>query len=336
MSNDTKPMLCCAGGPMMHDRVWRGEVSMLPFGTEAALMVIFMALLLVGGILNNWSPAPIRPKGFLGPLFYQRLGTSMYLRYTPVELLAVLLVLGFYVARFVAFYNLYRPSELALEADFPHSNGAARAVAAALEEVYYPMLPMQVSLAVKNMFWIMLGGLPVERAIAYHNWHGYLMTLVYITIWICYAIGRLTTRQFLSPFCLCDNNPLAGLLGLIFQCLITLTALPIVRRKHWEYFYLMGHWQLLFPLIWAVLFNNRIAAFPWVALSTAQWGMSDLALRIFMKVFQHTKVRTLIATDCNGSLTDCFFIKKGLQHIKKRKLSAYDCDRCPPMSTDFH
>lgn len=285
----TAPTQCCAAGAFVSDRSQRG-VPELPFGTESVLMIVFFAVLLFGGVLNQLSPAPIRPKGFLGPLFYQRLGTSMYLRYTPVELLAVLLVLGFYVARFVAFYRLYQPYETSLEAVFPGSNGAARAAAAAFEEVYYAMLPMQVSLAVKNMFWIMLAGLPLERAAAYHAWHGYLMQLVYMAVWICYAIGGLTTRHLTSPFCFCDVNPLAGLLGLVFSTLLTLTSLPIVRRTKWEYFYLMGHLQLLFPLLWGVLINNRVAVFPWFVATTAQWGMSDIAIRFFMKVLQHTKV----------------------------------------------
>ena len=152
------------------------------------------------------------------------------------------------------------------------------------------MMPMQISLAVKNMFWYLLAGLPVERSAAYHAWHGYLMTLVYVAIWICFAIGGLTYRHFTSPFCFCDVNPLAGLIGLVFQLLITATSLPIVRRKNWEYFYLMGHLQLLFPLLWAQLFNNRLAAFPWFVAGAAQWGMSDMSLRFFMKVLQSTKV----------------------------------------------
>ena len=229
----TAPTQCCGGGAFVSDRAQRG-VPELPFGTESILMIVFFSLLLLGGILNLWSPAIIRPKGCMGFFFYQKLGTSMYLRYTPIELLAVLLVLAFYVVRFVAFYRLYQPYETALEAVFPGSNGAARAAAAALEECYYAMLPMQVSLAVKNMFWIMLAGLPLERAAAYHAWHGYLMQLVYMAVWICYAIGGLTTRHLTSPFCMCDVNPLAGLLGLVFSTLLTLTSLPWVRRKKWE------------------------------------------------------------------------------------------------------
>ena len=52
----------------------------------------------------------------------------------------------------------------------------------------------------------------------------------------------------------------------------------------------MGHMQLLFPLFWAVLINNRVAVFPWFVVTAAQWGMSDVALRFYMKVLQHTKV----------------------------------------------
>merc|ERR550537_673942 len=162
-------------------------------------MIVFFMTLLIGGIINNLSPAPVKPKGVLGPIFYQRLGTSLFLRHTPIEFLAVILVLGFYVVRFIAFFNLYSPYETALEATYPGSNGAARAAAAALEEVYYSMIPMQISLAVKNMFWYMLAGLPVERAALYHQRHGYLMQFVYMAVWICYAVGGLTTRHFTSP-----------------------------------------------------------------------------------------------------------------------------------------
>ena len=240
-------------------------------------MIVFFACLLLGGILNNWSPAFIKPKGVLGPIFYQRLGTAMYLRYTPVEFLAVLLVLGFYVARFIGFYRTYEPYETAMQTVYPNSLGPARAAAQALEEVYYSMLPMQVSLGVKNMFCgctgvesmaaparamksrirrlvaalshssprpkslpflipvmtpgVLLAGLPVERSAAYHAWHGYLMQLVYMAVWICYAIGGLTPRHFLSPFCFCDVNPLSGIIGLFFSTVLTLMSLPIVRRK---------------------------------------------------------------------------------------------------------
>jgi len=289
---------CCSGGPFTSDRFLAGRPA-LPFGTESILMIVFFACLLLGGILNNWSPAFIKPKGVLGPIFYQRLGTAMYLRYTPVEFLAVLLVLGFYVARFIGFYRTYEPYETAMQTVYPNSLGPARAAAQALEEVYYSMLPMQVSLGVKNMFWVLLAGLPVERSAAYHAWHGYLMQLVYMAVWICYAIGGLTTRHFLSPFCFCDVNPLSGIIGLFFSTVLTLMSLPIVRRKYWEYFYLMGHMQLLFPLFWAVLINNRVAVFPWFVVTAAQWGMSDVALRFYMKVLQHTKV---ISVEAKGDI----------------------------------
>lgn len=288
------PTICCAGGAFVSDRAQRG-VPELPFATESVLMIVFFMTLLIGGIINNLSPAPVKPKGVLGPIFYQRLGTSLFLRHTPIEFLAVILVLGFYVVRFIAFFNLYSPYETALEATYPGSNGAARAAAAALEEVYYSMIPMQISLAVKNMFWYMLAGLPVERAALYHQRHGYLMQFVYMAVWICYAVGGLTTRHFTSPFCFCDVNPLSGLIGLVFSTLVTLSSLNIVRRKNWEAFYLMGHIQLLFPLLWATLINNRVAVFPWFVAGAAQWGMSDLSLRFFMKVLQHTKVLSVEA-----------------------------------------
>ena len=74
---------CCSGGPFTSDRFLAGRPA-LPFGTESILMIVFFACLLLGGILNNWSPAFIKPKGVLGPIFYQRLGTAMISTTVPV------------------------------------------------------------------------------------------------------------------------------------------------------------------------------------------------------------------------------------------------------------
>lgn len=232
----------------------------------------------------------MRPKGVLAPLFYQRLGTSLFLRVTPAEVFAVAMVVGFYVSRFFAFYNIYKPYEVMLEPGYPGSNGVARAIAQSLEEVYYASLPMQTSLAVKNMWWWWFAGLPVERAAAYHAWHGYCQTGLLVTAWICYAIGGLTTRHLTARFCFCDINPLAGLIACICQVLITIQSLPQVRRKNWEMFYLMGHFQLLFPIFWGTLLNDRVAMFPYFVITIFTWGWGDMMIRGYMKVVQKTRV----------------------------------------------
>ena len=64
---------------------------------------------------------------------------------------------------------------------------------------------------------------------------------------------------------------------------------------HWpcarqEYFYLMGHFQLIFPVLWGMFFNDRIAIFPYYVACFASWGWSDLPMRIYMKAYQPTRV----------------------------------------------
>ena len=134
------------------------------------------------------------------------------------------------------------------------------------------------------MFWYLLAGLPVERAALYHEWHGYLIMWVMIAIVVCYGFGGLTSRPFDAPFCMCDVNPIAGLVAFVCNVLLTLLSLPAVRRKHWERFLLLGHLQLLFPFFWGLLIYDRVSVFPWTVLSFAQWGFSDMNLRVFMKV----------------------------------------------------
>ena len=280
---------CCSNGFGVSERVYYGQPQM-GFGTEAVTQVIALGLILAGGLLNMWNPALVKPKSALAPLFYQRIGTGTFLRVTPTEALGVLCIIAFYVARFIGFYRLYEPYETSLEPGYPGSNGRARAAAQALEQIWYVALPIQISLAMKNMWWWWLAALPVERASVYHNYHGYAMCLVLIAAWICYAIGGLTTRGLTSRFCFCDINPLGGLISLICQCLLTMMSLPIVRRKYWEYFYLMGHFQLLFPMMWGMFFYDRVSILPFYVVSFATWGWSDLPMRAFMKVAQPTRV----------------------------------------------
>ena len=64
---------------------------------------------------------------------------------------------------------------------------------------------------------------------------------------------------------------------------------------HWpcarqEYFYLMGHFQLIFPVLWGSFFNDRVAIFPYYVAAFACWGWSDLPMRVYMKAFQPTRV----------------------------------------------
>ena len=205
----------------------------MDFGVEAALMVGLLLVVLAGGLLNVMSPMILKPKGALAPLFYQRLGSGLFLRITPAELIGVLCVVGFYIARFIAYYRLYAPYEISLEPGFPGSNGRARSVAQALEECYYVALPIQISLGVKNGVWFWLAGLPVERAAAYHAYHGYTMAAFIIVAWICYGIGGFGPRSLTAQFCFCDVNPMGGLIAAICTVPLTLMSLPIVRRKYW-------------------------------------------------------------------------------------------------------
>jgi len=300
---------CCSLGPLTSERVYYGQ-PVMPFNTESILQVVFVAVILFGGLINVISPALTKPKGVLAPFFFKRLGTGLFLRATPSEALGVMCVIGIYSSRFVGYYRLYAPYEVSLEPGFPGSNGHARAVAQALEQVWYVGLPLQITLGVKNVGspWWWLAGLPQERALSYHNFNGYFLCLALITAWICYAIGGLTTRHLTSPFCFCDINPLAGLIALGAQCILTLMSLPFVRRKHWEYFYLMGHFQLIFPMLWGMFFNDRIAIFPWYVISFATWGWSDLPMRAYMKVGQPARVLSAAVT--NGTVTRLTMTKK--------------------------
>ena len=196
-------------------------------------------------------PSFVRPKGFCGSLFYQKLGSGMFLRITIIEVIAVGLIILFYVVRFYAFYTLLEPYETKLQESFyPGSNGKARAAAFALEEVWYSMLLVQISLGAKNTFWYIVTGLPIERAAAYHEYHGYVMNLILIGAWTSWAMGGLTTRTFSSQLCLCDVNPAAGVALLVFSTIQTIGALPYVRRKYWGFFY-FPHIQLVFAVAWS-------------------------------------------------------------------------------------
>jgi hypothetical protein len=299
---------CCSLGPATSERVYYGQPQM-GWGAEVIVQLAFFLLLVLGGLLNLWSPTFTNPKSALAPFFYSRIGSAAYLRVTPAEAAMVTCVIVFYVARFIGFYRLYSPYEISLEPGFPGSNGAARACAQALEQVWHAALPIQISLSVKNMWWWWFAGLPLERLSTYHNHHGYFMCLVLVTAWICYAIGGLTTRTLTSRFCFCDINPLGGLIALICQVLLTLMSLPIVRRKYWEYFYLMGHFQLLFPMMWGMFFNNRVEIVPFYVLSFMTWGWTDLPMRIYMKVFQPTRVLSA-SVKANDSVVELRMTKR--------------------------
>ena len=77
-------------------------------------------------------------------------GAGKFVSQTPIQVLAVLCVMGFYGARFAHAFESYYSTEKALEVNFPGSNGAARATALALYSVWYSMIPVQISLGVKQ------------------------------------------------------------------------------------------------------------------------------------------------------------------------------------------
>ena len=77
-------------------------------------------------------------------------GAGKFVSQTPIQVLAVLCVLGFYGARFAHAFESYYSTEQALEVLFPGSNGAARATALSLYSVWYSMIPVQISLGVKK------------------------------------------------------------------------------------------------------------------------------------------------------------------------------------------
>jgi hypothetical protein len=120
------------------------------------------------------------------------------------------------------------------------------------------------------MFWFILTGLPVERAAEYHAYHGYLMCIVHVAVWICFAFGGLTYRPLLSPFCTCTLNPIPGLVSLVANIFIVFMSLPKVRRKNWEMFYLMGHLQLIPMITFGAFFYNRMCWNPLKPITTVE------------------------------------------------------------------
>ena len=289
--NKTYPGCCSSmSAGFLPDAVDRGQPQ-VSFGVEAGVMIGLWVLIIVGGLLNLYAPSACGPRGCCSGFFYKRLGTSAFLRYTTSELVCVFLVLGFYATRFILFYRTYEPYETSLESVYPGSSGAARAAAHALMEVFYSSLPVQVSLGTKNnFFWFSFTGMPMERAVAYHAAHGYASVVIAIAAWVFFAIGGLTTRTFSSDLCMCDTNPVAGVVSVVCLCLLVLMSSAPIRRKNWEAFYLMGHFSLIFPMFWATIIYDRVQIFPWAVLTLAQWGGSDLPLRFFQKVMQPPKV----------------------------------------------
>jgi NAD(P)H-flavin reductase len=247
-------------------------------------------LILVGGLLNKAQPGFVQPKGPLGSLFHKRLGNGVFFSQVPIQIIAVICVLAFYGARFYGSFLVHYSTEAELQELYPTSNGAARAIALALHSVWLSMVLVQISLGVKHMFWFILTGLPVERAARYHELHGYLLAGVHVAEWICFAIGGLTYRPLLAPFCTCSLNPIAGIISLVCNVMIVFTSLPMVRRKNWDMFYLMGHFQLIPMISLSALLHDRVNFFPWLVAAFAMWGYSDIPLRAYMKVMQHTKV----------------------------------------------
>lgn len=80
-----------------------------------------------------------------------------------------------------------------------------------------------------------------------------------------------------------------------------------MRRRYWEYFYLMGHFQLIFPMLWGMFFNDRVSIFPYYVVAFAVWGWSDLPLRIFMKAYQPTRV---LSASAHGNVARLRLTKK--------------------------
>ena len=110
----------------------------------------------------------------------------------------------------------------------------------------------------------------------------------------------------LAPFCTCTLNPIPGLVSLVANIFIVLMSLPIVRRKNWEMFYLMGHLQLIPMITFGALFFDRVNMFPWLVAAFAQWGWADIPLRLFMKVMQHTQVLSVVSRSIRPSVSLVF------------------------------
>jgi hypothetical protein len=128
-------------------------------------MIIPWVLIILGGLANKMQPGFVQPKGALGSFFHQRLGAGAFVSQTPIQILAVLCVLGFYIARFAHAYQSYSPTEIALEAIYPDSNGTARAIALSLHSVWYVMLVVQISLGVKKYAALLTGPIASLRPI---------------------------------------------------------------------------------------------------------------------------------------------------------------------------
>lgn len=109
-------------------------------------MIVPWVLLVLGGMANKMQPGFVQPKGMLGSFFHKRLVGSQ----TPIQILAVACILAFYGARFAHAFQSYYASEIALQAIYPNSDGTARTIALALHQVWYAMLPVQISLGVKK------------------------------------------------------------------------------------------------------------------------------------------------------------------------------------------
>ena len=116
------------------------------------------------------------------------------------------------------------------------------------------------------------------------------MVVVNLLAVVCFFVGGLTYRPIDAPFCTCTINPIPGVVSLVANIGVVALALPFMRRKHWEWFYLMGHFQLIPMVSFGALLFDRLTVFPWLALGFAMWGWSDLPMRFYQKVMQATKV----------------------------------------------
>ena len=163
----------------------------------------------------------------------KQLELTALLRATVGELLIVSLYVGWLAVRFAYFLERFATQPT-----------VAVRVGKAFGELGPPMILMTYLLSQRYTIWGWVSGIPHERLIAYHRLHGWTFFAVITAHMICMATamrqrvgGFPIVRQIDSKMDIMRVNPQLGVAAYIMWTFTVLSALDIMRRKNWGYFY---------------------------------------------------------------------------------------------------
>lgn len=149
-----------------------------------------------------------------------------------------------------------------------------------------PLIFCFVTAAKNNLLTFFLG-MPVERAIKYHKISArlaYFNSLLHTYVAFAYPVTPDSSSNFVH-FLFQDTVCSGGTLLVLFMTAMVVTALPIVRRRIFEFFYLVHIIFAVFLMVAAFYHTGFLVPL----LASLTWGLDVLVRKVYMPLFRYPR-----------------------------------------------